>query len=821
MRLFCLIGFWLSLGCVFCRPDLFHENDDDDGYAVCKYGPCLNGGVCTAHPDKYYCSCLPGWIGTNCERRNACFPNPCHYGICSPNMDGFTCTCKAGFKGNLCNVLDHCHPNPCHNNGLCTETQHGVQCECSPGFKGRLCEMESKCEPINPCLNGGTCREFVDHYYCACPLSFRGVNCEDYISPTKPPPTIPLKQVGPQAIPAPMNAPNSDIRDVFTYRSTDQYGNPYSETHEEIRKGPQGLVNPGASLVPHPVALAAMNEAPGTHFVGAPNLAEHGDVIMHSSREDDKAVVSTSTSEDEIKNLPENIKDDRYQTHFVEVDKDNEGHEYKHKSLSHNHLHVGESVGVGEYAQQKHAPNNDEEAGKVISDVEKHHEEIKENSHQQHDHDEHISNEKHVPQNVFVDHSYLDLPHHARQHEQSSKTFETKQTIEAQASERSKLDRPDAETSEMSKQNLNRNGSPSSDDDNKSNIKTIGDMLKMFDQATKTLSTKIIKSANKVMLREGKAPYIPQVEKSGKSNSNHQSRSGQIGNATQSPFSEMKHFMQNLYNLTNKITNINNAKSGVGASMKGVKKHALGATDDLYKHFTDHQKNAYTSWRRQALINYHARNPGKPVPRNTVSLSENSLCPKFCRLFCDPWCVKIGCCKLSQEKLNIYKEIEEKQEAHLKNTKPSGLLLPDEVEENVQTTKRQHNNDNDVTLTRQPTATNNETLNDNCRKCNENADCVQGSEQKGCVCKPGFSGDGKVCTVDTCMLCHLDAECEGERCFCKNNFEGDGYECRPLHASKRNQCSDCHLKADCTSGECVCSMGYYGNGKNCWPIPII
>ena len=102
-------------------------------------------------------------------------------------------------------------------------------------------------------------------------------------------------------------------------------------------------------------------------------------------------------------------------------------------------------------------------------------------------------------------------------------------------------------------------------------------------------------------------------------------------------------------------------------SLTGVKKDALKtldddalkiAEDDDYKQFTDHQKHAYKTWRRQALINFRRRNPDKPIPRNTVSLSDNSLCPKFCRLFCDPWCVKIGCCKLSPEKLNVYKEIE-------------------------------------------------------------------------------------------------------------------------------------------------------------------
>ena len=32
--------------------------------------------------------------------------------------------------------------------------------------------------------------------------------------------------------------------------------------------------------------------------------------------------------------------------------------------------------------------------------------------------------------------------------------------------------------------------------------------------------------------------------------------------------------------------------------------------------------------------------------------------------------------------------------------------------------------------------------------------------------------------VDTCMLCHLDAECQSGRCLCNQGFHGDGYECK-------------------------------------------
>jgi len=655
MKFFAVHIFLLSLVIenAFSRSD-YHQNFDDDGYALCKYGPCLNGGTCTVHPDKYYCSCLPGWVGNNCERRNNCFPNPCHYGTCSPNIDGYTCTCKVGFKGSLCNILDRCHPNPCHSNGVCTETNHGVQCGCAPGFKGKLCELESKCDPINPCLNGGVCREFTDHYHCSCPESFKGQNCEDFVSPTRAPPTVPFKQVGPQAIPAPVNAPTSDIHDVYTLHSYDEFGNPYSEMHEETRKGSEGLVNPGASLVPHPVRLHGMHSEPGSAFVGAPTFPTHDGIIIHQDGDDQKPALTVSGDGDK---LPADAKDDRYQTHFVEVNKD----EYGKKIHNHgNSPNIGKEMGAGEYAPtpSNPVPGNEEEADKVLSENKHHREEMKENAHQHHQ-DDHVTNEKHIPQ------------HHDKYADQRS-DLAPKPSRTRTGTARSIV----LVTEKIDKQNTTaaatgdkQNGSLSgevSEDESKQNMKAISDMLKMFDKATKTLSDKIVKNANRVMVKQGKTPYRPQATHV--EDNSARTPQQQIGDLKQdtnlraedhqaSSVPEVSQYLKNIDSLSKSLMS-NIAKNVAIATKTGVKKTVLG--QDSYRHFTNHQKDAYKSWRRQALLNYHARNPGKPIPRNTVSLSKNSLCPKFCRLFCDPWCVKIGCCKLSQEKLNIYKEIERK-----------------------------------------------------------------------------------------------------------------------------------------------------------------
>ena len=72
-----------------------------------------------------------------------------------------------------------------------------------------------------------------------------------------------------------------------------------------------------------------------------------------------------------------------------------------------------------------------------------------------------------------------------------------------------------------------------------------------------------------------------------------------------------------------------------------------------------------------------------------------------------------------------------------------------------------------------------------CAECDANASC----EASGCVCNPGFSGDGATCEdVDECATnngsCDANATCTntpGSRtCTCDTNFAGDGESCREI-----------------------------------------
>ena len=47
----------------FCIISSFPEIDE------CISAPCQNGATCLQpQPDMYYCQCVPGWEGNNCER---------------------------------------------------------------------------------------------------------------------------------------------------------------------------------------------------------------------------------------------------------------------------------------------------------------------------------------------------------------------------------------------------------------------------------------------------------------------------------------------------------------------------------------------------------------------------------------------------------------------------------------------------------------------------------------------------------------------------------------------------------------------------------
>ena len=119
----------------YCRqslpcPSLLDTND-------CYPNPCLNDGLCTDGVNDYNCTCVPGFVGKNCN---------CKFKNIKPQylyqFLRFTCA----WFSNLCFSLDtdDCYPNPCLNNGTCVDGVNDYNCTCVPGFVGKNCNCKFK-----------------------------------------------------------------------------------------------------------------------------------------------------------------------------------------------------------------------------------------------------------------------------------------------------------------------------------------------------------------------------------------------------------------------------------------------------------------------------------------------------------------------------------------------------------------------------------------------------------------------------------------------------------------------------------------------------
>jgi hypothetical protein len=115
--------------------------------------------------------------------------------------------------------------------------------------------------------------------------------------------------------------------------------------------------------------------------------------------------------------------------------------------------------------------------------------------------------------------------------------------------------------------------------------------------------------------------------------------------------------------------------------------------------------------------------------------------------------------------------------------------------------------------------------------CGENAECRGAGNDAKCVCKEGFSGDGKTCEdIDECKDaqlsgCGANAECKNRpgsfSCECKPGFAGDGKTCSGVDecAGLRNTCDPNAACADTSPNfTCTCKSGFTGDGFGCGDV---
>ena len=106
----------------------------------CASVPCQNGASCRSYLNYYNCTCLPNYVGTNCEVKiEPCRSFPCQNGgTCEDLQNGkYRCLCATSFSGTNCQIAaNFCQSNPCFNGATCLSSSAGYTCTCLPGFTG-------------------------------------------------------------------------------------------------------------------------------------------------------------------------------------------------------------------------------------------------------------------------------------------------------------------------------------------------------------------------------------------------------------------------------------------------------------------------------------------------------------------------------------------------------------------------------------------------------------------------------------------------------------------------------------------------------------
>ena len=120
---------------------------------------------------------------------------------------------------------------------------------------------------------------------------------------------------------------------------------------------------------------------------------------------------------------------------------------------------------------------------------------------------------------------------------------------------------------------------------------------------------------------------------------------------------------------------------------------------------------------------------------------------------------------------------------------------------------------NDINLPK-PAVPRNECT-DGTHLCSDTAYCSNAQEPYSCACRPGYSGNGYICTnIDECIagshICDQNANCIDTvghyNCKCNTGYSGDGFNCANI--------DECELLTCPSYSSCVDSPGSYNCACN-------
>jgi len=134
---------------------------------------------CTAARSTHTCSCVPGWIGAECQTNvDECASAPCQNGAtCRDWVNYYNCTCPMGYTGRNCQTdINECGSNPCPAGSVCIDGINSYTCQTlvCPGAVG-----SDFCSAHGTCSNG----------LCSCNIGFSGLDC------ATPAPALPASQI--------------------------------------------------------------------------------------------------------------------------------------------------------------------------------------------------------------------------------------------------------------------------------------------------------------------------------------------------------------------------------------------------------------------------------------------------------------------------------------------------------------------------------------------------------------------------------------------------------------------------------------------------
>ncbi|CAD5120106.1 DgyrCDS8684 [Dimorphilus gyrociliatus] len=199
----------------------------------CDSSPCKNDGECINGDNKFECNCKPGWTSPNCEKDvDECKENKCtagNFDSCTNSLGDYECKCKSGFYGKNCEFdnsacgdatlqqtclndykvgcyekvsgtkrcncssvpgltddtandkcmdINDCNPNPCTNSGVCIDKLNDFKCNCTEGWTGNTCSESVDDCASGPCKNRAVCKDGANNYTCECQTGYTGRHCE-------------------------------------------------------------------------------------------------------------------------------------------------------------------------------------------------------------------------------------------------------------------------------------------------------------------------------------------------------------------------------------------------------------------------------------------------------------------------------------------------------------------------------------------------------------------------------------------------------------------------------------------------------------------